>query len=213
MRRHFSSRMVNDSIIHATLAAINRSKLSPAILASLEQQKANEDLPGILLQAVITVGDKTKEGELIESVAIPWFEIIQLMQQDPGIVYQLDWRKWEEIIAAAYKRQGFEVELTPRSNDKGRDVIATSRGVGCVRYFDQVKAYKPNNLVTANDVRALAGVLEFHPNVSKGVITTTSAFAPGIYEDEDIKRFMPYRLELKPKEVLLPWLASLAQSG
>jgi restriction system protein len=72
-----------------------------------------------------------------------------------------------------------------------------------------VKAYNPNHLVTANDVRALIGVITVEANVSKGILTTTSDFAPGILQDENIKRLMPYRLELKPKQALLDWLTSL----
>ena len=60
------------------------------------------NLPSILLQAVVIPGEKTKEGQLIEAVALPWFEIIRLIEKDPEIVYKIDWRKWEEIIAGAY---------------------------------------------------------------------------------------------------------------
>jgi restriction system protein len=166
--------------------------------------------PAVLLQAVVVPGDKTTEGQIIEAVTLPWFTIIELMKRDPNIIYQFDWRQWEEIIAGAYKQQGFDVVLTPRSNDKGRDIIATSKGFGCIRYFDQVKAFGPGHLVTANDVRAMMGVLTIEGNVSKGIITTTSDFAPGIMADPDIKRFMPYRLELKPRDALLDWLCSIA---
>lgn len=169
-------------------------------------------MPSVLLQAVIVPGDETAEGQLIESVAFPWFEIIERIAQTPDTIYEIDWRKWEEIIAAAYKQQGFEVILTPRSNDKGRDVIATNR-LGSVRFFDQVKAYRPGRLVTADDVRAMFGVLSLQPNVSKGFVTTTSEFAPGVLKDPDIARFMPYRLELKAKDALLEWLFGVAKNS
>ncbi|MDR4485370.1 MAG: restriction endonuclease [Nitrospirales bacterium] len=96
------------------------------------------------------------EGQLIKAVAWPWFEIIALLSRDPSLAYEIKDRKWEEIIAGAYQKAGFdEVTLTPRSGDLGRDIIAVKRGVGTVRIIDQVKAYGPNHLVTANDVRAL----------------------------------------------------------
>jgi len=185
------------------------SEIDTALSVAVLERFAQRDIPG-LLQAVIIPGDVTQEGRLIEAVAFPWFKIIAMMQQDPNVIYQLDWRQWEEIIAGAYKQLGYDVILTPRSKDKGRDVIATQPGIGCIRLFDQVKAYSPNRLVPANDVRALIGVLTVEPNVSKAILTTTSDFAPGILQDENIKRLMPYRLELKPKHVLLDWLTSLA---
>src|ERR1041385_3737346 len=76
-------------------------------------------LPEILLQAVITPGERTDQGTVVKAVALPWFEIIELLVKQPEAMYQLDWRKFEEIIAAAYKRQHFDVTLTPRSGDGG----------------------------------------------------------------------------------------------
>jgi len=53
----------------------------------------------------------------------------------------------------------------------------------------------------------LFGVLALDQNATKGVITTTSTFAPGI--EDEFKHVIPYRLELKPKEKLVAWLSSL----
>lgn len=102
--------------------------------------------------------------------------------------------------------------LTPRSGDKGRDVVATKVGVGSIRIFDQVKAYRPGHVVTAEEVRAMVGVITGAQNVSKGVITTTSSFAPRVESDEYIRPFIPYRLELKARDTLLPWLDELSRS-
>jgi restriction system protein len=169
-------------------------------------------LPEVTLKAVITLGASDSEGRLVESVAVPWFEILQLIQKDPAAAYQIDARRWEEIIAGAYMQAGFdEVILTPRSGDKGRDVVATKFGIGSIRIFDQMKAYKPGHLVTADEVRSMLGVITGGNNVSKGIVTTTSEFAPRLAEDPYIKQYLPYRLELKPRNVLLPWLESLSK--
>jgi restriction system protein len=168
---------------------------------------------GLLLQAVVVPGEQTNEGQSVVAAAIPWFKIVELLQRDARALYEVDWRKWEEIIAGAYAEQGFDVTLTPRSADGGRDIIASSRGFGRVRYFDQVKAYGPGRRVTANDVRAMLGVLTAEGNVSKGIVTTTSEFAPGIEADENLARFMPYRLELKPRQALLDWLRGIANGA
>jgi restriction system protein len=126
----------------------------------------------LLLQAVIVAGDKTAEGRLIEAVAVPWFDIIELLKKAPNIAFQISPDKWEEIIAGAYHKAGFEeVTLTPRSGDYGRDVIAVKKGLGSIRVIDQVKAYRPGHLVTADDVRALVGVLQ-GDGASKGFLTT-----------------------------------------
>jgi restriction system protein len=59
----------------------------------------------------------------------------------------------------------------------------------------------------------MLGVITAAQNVSKGVITTTSSFAPRIESDEYIKPYIPYRLELKPREMLLPWLEQLSKQA
>ena len=173
-----------------------------------------DDAPVVTLAAgLLSLGASVEDGTLIEAVAIPWFEIIALLNADPDAV-RLDPRQWEEIIAGAYTHAGFdEVILTPRSGDLGRDVIATRTGVCSVRVFDQVKAYKPGHLVSADEVRALYGVVAAAPNVTKGIVTTTSDFAPRLREDRILAPHIPHRLELKPRSVLLPWLNEIASKG
>jgi hypothetical protein len=59
----------------------------------------------LLLQAVVVPGDDTNEGQLIEAVALPWFEIVAHLRHNPKIAHEIDPRKWEEIVAAAYRQQ------------------------------------------------------------------------------------------------------------
>jgi restriction system protein len=172
-----------------------------------------KDLPCILAQAVVVPGEKIEEGRLIEAVALPWFEIIGKLKTDPAIAFKIDPRKWEEIVAGAYHRAGFRVTLTPRSGDLGRDVIAEKAGWGCVRFMDQVKAYKPGHLVTAEEVRALGHVLQADQNATKGFVTTTSASPPKIVEDKFIKPYLPYRIKLVNGDWLLKHLVELAKPG
>jgi restriction system protein len=168
-------------------------------------------LLAITLKAILDFGGDTDHGLLVRAVAVPWFEIMKMIQRDPVAVHQIDWRKWEEIIAGAYTRAGFdEVILTPRSSDGGKDIIASKRGIGSIRIFDQVKAYKPPHIVSADEVCAMLGVITGHQNVSKGIITTTSEFAPKVADHPAIAPYIPYRLELKPRDVLLEWLAELS---
>jgi restriction system protein len=167
-------------------AAVWRARgASAAIFASQPHQPDELPFPGILLQSVIVTGEKTTEGQIIEAVTTPWFEIIKLVELDRNAIYQIHWRKLEEIIAGAYRASGYDVILTPRSNDGGHDVIATLPGVQ-IRFFDQVKRYNPGHLVTAEEVMAMFGVISSEGNVSKGIVTTTSDFAPGVLKDPRI---------------------------
>jgi restriction system protein len=164
----------------------------PAILAIGD---AIQNL-GLQIKSLIIAPNKTSEGRIVHSADRAWFEIIRVLSIDWHAAFQISSHRWEEIIAGAYKVSGFdEVILTPRSGDLGRDVIATKRGIGSIRVVDQVKAYNPSNLVTANDVRALCGIIS-PDGASKGFLTTTSSFAPGILTDPLLSKWMPNQLEL-----------------
>lgn len=171
---------------------------------------ALDSLPAILMQAVVSLGEQTPDGHRIAAVTLPWFTLIREIQRDPAFLNQIDWRKLEELVAGAYEQAGYNVVVTPRSADHGRDIIAIKHGVCSIRIIDQVKAYAPNRKVTANDVRALLGVLSSEQNTSKGIVTTTAAFAPGIWKDPTIKPYVPFRLELRDGEQLRNWLLDLA---
>jgi restriction system protein len=210
----------NNSWEVAAQIAVRQRRMSAAVAAATASNMGTTDTPlvlresvalaQLLIQTVTIAGEKTSEGRLIAAVALPWFDIIDVLRKDPSAAFRIPPEKWEEIIAGAYTRAGFdEVTLTPRSGDFGRDVIAVKKGLGLVRVIDQVKAFAPTNLVTANDVRALMGVLQTD-GASKGFLTTTSDFAPRIATDPLIQPLIPSRLELINGPMLLTRLGELA---
>lgn len=206
-----TSPMVDFHLLHRFSRERSQLELLHRVLPVLRAARQHADLPVVTLAALLSFGNKTSEGRLVEAVAIPWFRIISLIREDSQYIYEINPFDWEQIIAGAYKAAGFdEVILTPRSGDKGRDVIATMRGLGSVTIIDQVKAYRPGHRVRADDVRAIVGVLHMEKNVSKAFITTTSEFAPMVREDALIKSLIPEQLELRPRDVLLPWLEEIA---
>ena len=165
----------------------------------------------LLMQAVVEKGDKTDEGQIIRAVTLPWYDIIKLLEKNPRIAYQIKPRKWEEIIAGAYERDGFEVViLTPYSGDYGRDIIAVKRDIGLIRIIEEVKAYKPGHRVKAKEVRALMGAV-YGDGASKGYLTTTSEFAPKITKDPLIAKYVPSRIELIDGEMLRQRLIDLSK--
>src|SRR5206468_1086386 len=117
------------------------------------------------------------EGLLIKSTSAIWLEIVGRLNSDWSLAFQLSPRTWEEIVAGAFRKAGFdEVILTPQSGDHGRDVIAVKKGVGCIKIIDSVKAYGAQSLVPYDAVRSLLGVLSGEQNASKAIVTTTSDF-------------------------------------
>ena len=185
---------------------LDRGRDASLVLEHIRRVQEHE----LTLQAVVTLGEQTTEGQVIEAVCTAWFALVQAFVRNPQLMFDLDSRKWEEMIAGAYAAEGWEiVTLTPRSGDGGKDVIATRRDFGSIRFIEQVKRYSPGNLVTFEEVTAMLGVLDLERNASKGIITTTSDFAPGVYTNNRIAELRPSRLDLRPGLELLKWLSSI----
>ncbi|MEN8220363.1 MAG: restriction endonuclease [Pseudomonadota bacterium] len=57
-------------------------------------------------------------------------ELISLIQKDNSYIYKILPRQFEEVIAELFRAQGFNVELTKRTRDGGKDIIATHNAMG-----------------------------------------------------------------------------------
>jgi hypothetical protein len=161
---------------------------------------------------LVDVVGKEGDNQLVGAVTDAWLCLLSELKNDPSLLQAFadSPRKFEEFIAGAYVRSGWpKVELTPFSGDKGIDVVLTASDprIGTVRVVEQLKAYSDKNKVTANDVRAMLGVLEREKGASKAIVTTTGQFAPGIFDE--LSDFMPGRLELRDRASLVQWLRSL----
>ncbi|MBZ5609415.1 MAG: restriction endonuclease [Acidobacteriia bacterium] len=192
----------------AIVAAQIEEELSPATSKRYVRRKDAEHtlrqylrLPNVLIQAELLVfGKSVDEGRVVEALSIPWIELCRQILEDERLFYEFarNPRKFEEFVAGSYKKMGWtEVVLTPRSNDQGRDIIAVLPGQFSIRILDQCKAYSPGHRVTAEEVRAMLGVLTGDRNATKAIVTTTSSFAPGIEGDSGLAPFMPHRLQLR----------------
>lgn len=188
------------------------------LMEKAHRQIIAESLEGLSRAAVLKVagivvpGLRVDDGVLVRSSEIIWHAIVQRLGTNWNLAFEIPPVKWEELIAGAFDKAGFdEVVLTPRSGDLGRDVIATKNGIGSIKIVGSVKAYKPGHLVRHDDVRALLGVMSAEQNTSKGILTTTSDFAPKIVTDPLIKPFLPTRLELVNGTTLQKWLVELSK--
>lgn len=166
--------------------------------------------PQVTLAGLVIPERQTAEGVLTSNISYAWIDIVEELQGDWSKAHEIGDHVWEELIAAAYKRAGYEeVTLTPRSGDHGRDLIAVKKGLGAIKLLGSVKAYKPGSLVTKEQVHALAGVLSLDPTATKGVVITISDFAPRILDDKNLARAIPDRIELINGARLKAWLEGL----
>lgn len=176
-----------------------------------QQIDQGRNVVSLTLGGLIVPEKNVSEGVLIKSYGDLWMTIAEQLGANWSLAFQIPPEKWEEIIAGAFDRSGYRVTLTPRSGDFGRDVIAVREGIGSVRILGSVKAYKPDHLVTRAHVHEMLGVVSGDQRATKGIITTTSDFAPKLMSDEGLSRSIPYRLELMNGKQLQEWLVKLAK--
>ena len=199
---HMAAQRAHDA---STWTAILATQAHRQRAAALLTTITKPDFPTLLSQAIIIPDKETEDGQLIKAVSFPLLAIIQRIIEDPSRMYDVHPRKWEEIVAATYAESGLfdEVTLTPRSGDRGRDVIAVKNGFGSVRLIESVKRYSPGKKTTAEEVQAFLGVLLSDPQANKGIVSTTWEFAPMILENPHIKQYVPHRLELVDRKTLV----------
>jgi restriction system protein len=61
--------------------------------------------------AILIPERQTDEGLLIRSIGAAWIEVARFLGDDWSTAYQIDARQWEEMLAGALKKEGFDVTL------------------------------------------------------------------------------------------------------
>ncbi len=106
----------------------------------------------------------------------PMLSVFDQILSNPLSAYNLEPREFEELVAEVYMRNGFDTEITQKTRDGGRDVVATCKMGGVIyKTFFECKKYAPQRPVGVATVRELYAVLE-RDRIDKGVIVTTSYF-------------------------------------
>ena len=132
-------------------------------------------------------------------------ELIAHFKRNPESMYQLDPRKFEELVALLLKDLGYDIELTKSGPDGGVDIIATQKtGVGEMLLLVDCKRYAPRRPVGVGIVRALFGITELR-RASMGLLATTSFFTQPAREFQKTVR---HRMSLKDYSDLVGWLSS-----
>jgi restriction system protein len=177
-------------------------------LVILDQIERGRKSVSLSTAAILIPAGYSTEGLLVKSYGAAWMEIANFLGNNWTAAYDVDPRTWEEILAGALDKQGFKVTLTPRSGDYGRDVIAEKGGIGSMRILGSMKAYAPDRLVPREHVHEVLGVVETE-RATKGMIVTTSDFAPHLFDAPGLAAAIPNRLELINGVQLQNWLKDL----
>jgi Restriction endonuclease/Putative zinc-finger len=141
---------------------------------------------------------------LIAAVTSANIKLLTLLKTRPDLVWQLDPRKFEELVAQILSIGGYDVTLTPSSNDGGYDIYAvTNAQLGRLQYLVECKRYVPPHKVGVETVRALYGVVQ-STRATAGAIVTTSFFTAGA---ESFQKQVPNQISIHDYSMLQTWIA------
>lgn len=100
---------------------------------------------------------------------------IDYLSSQPEDLYNINWRKFEGLVAEFFHRNGYQVQIGPGRGDGGIDIkaIAENNSEAPKIILIQCKRYKKGNLVKAETVKALYFDVTTQ-GASKGLIATTS---------------------------------------
>lgn len=130
-------------------------------------------------------------------------KLVAYFRQHPERIYSLTPRQFEELIAGLFYKFGYEVELTQRTRDGGRDVIAVSAGPVSTKHLIECKRWAATRSVGLAIVQRLHGVTQSDRATTGILVTTARRFTrPAELFLEDNK----WVLEGKAFHDLLRWL-------
>ena len=128
--------------------------------------------------------------------------LMEYFQKHPDKLKTMDRGLFEELVAEIFHGFGYEVEMTRRTRDGGKDIIAIKRNEVESKYLIECKRPNPGGYVNVKTVRELYGV-KTSEKATKGIIVTTAYLSP------DAKLFIEknrWELEGKEYEDLRQWL-------
>jgi HJR/Mrr/RecB family endonuclease len=163
--------------------------------------KHSDDL---LFEDLIASSVPETEANVIATANEYWNRLISQLSKNPENLHSMNPRAFEELVAELLFGEGFEVTLTPKTRDGGRDVIAIEHtAAGQHLYLVECKRHASDRPVSVDIVRALYGVVE-QEKATGGLLVTTSHFSSHAWKFRDR---VSYRMALRDYDALVAWLA------
>lgn len=141
-------------------------------------------------------------------------ELINALKSSPYLLGELSPRQFEEIVAEVFRAKGYKVDLTKRTRDGGKDIIAIHTDAMGIenKYFIECKCYAEDNKIGVDIVRSLYGVKNTIDGPNKAILVTTSTFTSGAKTFVENEATSSWDLALADRDQLLSWLDSYNES-
>ena len=141
-------------------------------------------------------------------------ELILALKYSPELMREISPREFEEVVTEIFRSKGFNVDLTKRTSDGGKDIIAIhTDGLGIKnKYFIECKRYAEDNKVGVALVRALQGVKNTKDGPNKTILVTTSSFTSGAKKYVENEASSKWDVTLTDYDDLVGWLSDYKES-
>lgn len=161
--------------------------------------------PVALAQLFSASGQLPEKGRFIDQ------RYIDYLSSNTDRLPEMHWRKFEELTAEFFEREGFRVDLGPGSNDDGVDVRVwrpgTEDGSAKPLYLVQCKRQKAK--VEKVVIKGLSADVQYE-GAEYGVIVTTSTLSPGALSTISARG---YPIEVVERGAVKKWLKRLRTPG
>jgi hypothetical protein len=195
----------NEAAPYGTDLNRNREEVFAATAGMVEANIGGSDLPA-QVRRLYEYSEPSKLIGLRNDLVVVNEELLDYLRRHPELLYELHPRRFEEVIAAIWSSLGYEVTLTPRSRDGGKDLYAVQRTLaGDLLYIIECKRYSPDKPVGVEIVRGVYGVSQ-QERATMGVVATTSYFTK---DAQQFQRMVKYQLSLTDYRDLTAWLNRL----
>lgn len=147
--------------------------------------------------------DGIEERQIIIDVTQANEGFLKKVYEDPALLYDISPRRFEEFVAEMLDQLGYEITLTPATNDGGKDIYAAKKDdLGSFLYVVECKKYAPGNHVGVGLIRQLNGVVQAE-RATAGILATTSFFTKGAKE---LQARLSNQISLKDYLGIQEWL-------
>ena len=131
-------------------------------------------------------------------------ELIIFLNKNPSYLYKISPYNFELLIADILKNFGFDIEFTPQTKDKGRDILAVmNTPLGQFLTIVECKRYAPHRKIGINYIERFMWTLTRNDNANCALMVTTSTFSKDALE---LQKKYNWQLKLKDINDIINWL-------
>jgi RNA polymerase sigma factor (sigma-70 family) len=134
-------------------------------------------------------------------------ELIKYLARHPHMMHDINAYKFEALVAELMKDMGYDVYLTPKTRDGGRDIIAVMNMPPNEKIVTivQCKRNSADNIVGIDIVERFIYTIRDKDKANIGWIVTTSAFSKDAINKQKEYKWL---LKLKDNENLTAWCSN-----